>query len=49
VSGVGVAANYKSSDATDFEFFRNPGVPPFAFDLAFQMKVSGTAVPEPSS
>jgi hypothetical protein len=49
VSGVGVAANYNSSNATDFGFFRNQGVPPFAFDVAFQMKVSGVATPEPST
>ena len=49
VSGVGVAENYNSSDATDFTFFLNKGVPPFAVDLAFQMEVSGTAVPEPST
>jgi hypothetical protein len=49
VSGVGVAQNYNSSNATDFEFFRNQGVPPFASDFAFQMEVSGTAVPEPST
>ena len=43
VSGVGVAENYNSSDATDFGFFLNHGAPPFAADLAFQMEVSGTA------
>lgn len=48
MSGVGVAENYNSSNPTDFEFFRNQGVPPFAFDVAFQMEVSG-AVPEPST
>jgi hypothetical protein len=48
VSGIGVAENYNSSNATDFTFFRNQGVPPFAFDFAFQMKVS-SAVPEPST
>jgi PEP-CTERM motif-containing protein len=46
VSGVGVAQNYNSSNLTDFDFFRNQGVPPFASDFAFQMKVS---VPEPST
>jgi hypothetical protein len=49
VSGVGVAENYNSSDATDFGFFLNQGVPPFAGDVAFQMEVSGTAVPELST
>jgi hypothetical protein len=49
VSGVGVAQNYNSSDATDFGFFLNRGVPPFAGDVAFQMEVSGTAVPELST
>jgi hypothetical protein len=49
VSGVGVAENYNSSNATDFTFFLNQGVPPFAADVAFQMEVSGTAVPEPST
>ena len=49
VSGVGVAENYNSSNATDFTFFRNQGVPPFAFNLAFQMEVSGVATPEPST
>jgi PEP-CTERM motif len=49
VSGVGVAQNYNSSNATDFDFFLNQGVSPFKFDFAFQMKVSGTAVPEPST
>jgi hypothetical protein len=49
VAGVGVAQNYNSSDATDFGFFLNQGVPPFAGDVAFQMEVSGTAVPEPST
>jgi hypothetical protein len=49
VSGVGVAENYNSSDATDFGFFLNHGVPPFAGDLAFQMEVSGAAAPEPST
>jgi PEP-CTERM motif len=49
VSGVGVAENYNGSDATDFGFFLNQGVPPFATDIAFQMEVSGTAVPEPST
>jgi hypothetical protein len=47
--GVGVAENYNSSDATDFGFFLNHGAPPFAGDIAFQMEVSGTAVPEPST
>jgi PEP-CTERM motif len=49
VSGVGVAENYNSSDATDFGFFLNQGVPPFPADVAFQMEVSGTAAPEPST
>jgi hypothetical protein len=49
VSGVGVAENYNSSNATDFTFFRNQGVPPFPFNVAFQMKVSGVATPEPST
>jgi hypothetical protein len=49
VSGVGVAQNYNSSDATDFDFFRNQGVPPFPGDFAFQMEISGTAVPELST
>jgi PEP-CTERM motif len=49
VSGVGVAENYNSSNATDFTFFRNQGLPPFPFDLAFQMKISGVATPEPST
>jgi PEP-CTERM motif len=49
VSGIGVAQNYNSSDATDFTFFLNQGVPPFAGDRAFQMEVSGTAAPEPST
>jgi hypothetical protein len=49
VSGVGVVQNYNSSDATDFGFFLNRGVPPFAGDVAFQMEVSGTAVPELST
>jgi hypothetical protein len=46
---VGVAENYNSSDATDFGFFLNHGAPPFAGDITFQMEVSGTAVPEPST
>jgi PEP-CTERM motif len=49
VSGVGVAENYNSSQATDFDFFLNQGVPPFAGDVAFRMEVSGTAVPEPAT
>jgi hypothetical protein len=49
VSGVGVAENYNSSNATDFTFFRNQGVPPFPFDVAFQMEVSGVATPELST
>jgi hypothetical protein len=49
VSGVGVAENYNSSNATDFMFFRNQGVPPFPFDVAFQMEVSGVATPELST
>jgi hypothetical protein len=49
VSGVGVAENYNSSDATDFGFFLNRGVAPFAGNVAFQMEVSGTAVPELST
>jgi hypothetical protein len=49
VSGVGVADNYNSSIATDFTFFRNQGVPPFAFNVAFQMEVNGVATPEPST
>jgi hypothetical protein len=49
VSGVGVAENYNSSNATDFAFFRNQGVPPFPFDVAFQMEVSGVATPELST
>jgi hypothetical protein len=49
VSGVGVADNYNSSNATDFTFFRNQGVPPFPFNVAFQMEVSGVATPEPST
>jgi hypothetical protein len=49
VSGVGVAGNYNSSNSTDFAFFRNQGVSPFAFDVAFQMEVSGVAAPEPST
>ncbi len=49
VSGVGVAQNDNSSDAGDFGFFLNRGVPPFAGDVAFQMEVSGTAVPELST
>jgi hypothetical protein len=49
VSGVGVADNYNSSNATDFTFFRNQGVPPFAFNVAFQMEVSGAPTPEPST
>ncbi len=49
ISGVGVAENYNSSIATDFTFFRNQGVPPYPFDVAFQMEVSGVATPEPST
>ena len=49
VSGVGVAGNYNSSNSTDFDFFRNQGVFPFASDVAFQMEVSGVAAPEPST
>jgi hypothetical protein len=49
VSGVGVAENYNSSNATDFAFFRNQGVPPFPSDVAFQMEVSGVATPELST
>ncbi len=49
VSGVGVAENYNSSNATDFTFFRNQGVSPFAFNIAFQTEVSGVATPEPST
>jgi hypothetical protein len=49
MSGVGVAENYNSSDATDFDFFLNQGVPPYAVDVAFQMEVSGMAVPETST
>ncbi len=49
MSGIGVAENYNSSYNTDNQFFLNQGVPPFAFDVAFQMKVSGTAAPEPST
>jgi hypothetical protein len=49
VSGVGVAENYNSSNATDFTFFRNQGVPPFAVDVAYQMEVSGIAAPELST
>jgi hypothetical protein len=49
MSGLNVADNYNSSNATDFTFFRNQGVPPFPFDVAFQMEVSGAATPEPST
>ena len=41
--------NYNSSNATDFTFFRNHSVPPFPFDVAFQMEVSGVATPELST
>jgi hypothetical protein len=45
-SGIGVAAGYSSSDFTDFFFFPNNGA---GGGPAFQMEVSGTAVPEPST
>jgi hypothetical protein len=45
LSGVGVAVNYNSSQQTDFDFFLNQGAPP-SIDVAFQMEVSGTAVPD---
>jgi hypothetical protein len=45
VSGVGVAENYNCSEATDFGFFLNQGVPPFAADVAFQMELSGHSRP----
>jgi hypothetical protein len=45
-SGPGVAAGYNSSNATDHEFF--PNNRDFG-EQAFQMEVSGTAVPESST
>jgi len=48
MSGVGVAENYNFSSLTDFGFFRNQGVPPFPADLALQMEISASPVPEPS-
>ncbi len=45
-SGPGVAAGYNSSNPTDFFFFPNNGA---GGEPAFQMEVSGTAVPESST
>jgi PEP-CTERM motif len=45
-TGPGVSAGYNSSDPTDFFFFPNNRD---GGEQAFQMEVSGTAVPEPST
>ena len=50
LSGPGVLQGYTSSDFTDFGFFPNkPTPPPNSGAPPFQMEVSGTAVPEPST
>jgi hypothetical protein len=50
LSGPGVLQGYNSSDLTDFGFFPNKPTPaPNNGGPPFQMEVSGTAVPEPST
>lgn len=45
-SGLGVAAGYNSSNATDYFFFPNNRD---GGEQAFQMEISGVATPEPST
>jgi hypothetical protein len=47
-SGIGVAAGYNSSSDTDFMFYPNNNIAVGGLP-AFQMEVSGTAVPESST
>jgi hypothetical protein len=49
-SGLGVSEGYNSSITTDYAFFPNkPTPPPSNGGPPFQMEISGTAVPEPST